>query len=521
MKPILTINQPKVEAVKFSPCERYLVVYQPKNDLPYSIWNFHNHEVIREFEQDHGEDANTFMWSFDGNFIAKKLIKNTKVETEDGEIEVEKQFIAVYELPSMRLCEDSDGNRTSIIANGLKEVEWAPNSNHLVYTIFPQESDNAFPKVVFQEVPSRLKAHEHTFKDSKELRMYYHPQGNYLAVMNQFMIKKQTQYSIEIFQTQDMRKSVPHQQVLIKREVETFYSCIWEPNQGKLGVHTLSKKVLEAGQRQFSNDPTRSGVDFFQLKTDALLGFTVKEVGPLPSEKVKEVHFSSVGNLFCAIESEGPAKNSLSFYMIQKISNEGQTTSSAYRPSLRGKRLDKELHTEKYLSAVEDTYEFKKLAKHEIKDKRWYTMWDKEGRFFVIQGRRTLLDKQPKQIKIYNMFGELVEHHLNLLDLDQLHFRPRPNDILRNDKVKKLKKDYKKIYEKMFKDEEAAEKKAQTDIVTEQRLKVQNDFLDNFFLPMREKYEAKMDKYEELFPIKEKDMAAKEFSAESLYSITK
>jgi len=27
MKPILTINQPKVEAVVFSPCERYLMVY--------------------------------------------------------------------------------------------------------------------------------------------------------------------------------------------------------------------------------------------------------------------------------------------------------------------------------------------------------------------------------------------------------------------------------------------------------------------------------------------------------------
>jgi len=50
MKPILTINEPKVEAVTFSPCERYLMVYQPKNDSPYAVWNFMTCEKIRDFE---------------------------------------------------------------------------------------------------------------------------------------------------------------------------------------------------------------------------------------------------------------------------------------------------------------------------------------------------------------------------------------------------------------------------------------------------------------------------------------
>jgi uncharacterized protein with WD repeat len=50
MKPILTINEPKVESVTFSPCEKYLVVYSPKNDLPYAIWSFVSNEKIREFE---------------------------------------------------------------------------------------------------------------------------------------------------------------------------------------------------------------------------------------------------------------------------------------------------------------------------------------------------------------------------------------------------------------------------------------------------------------------------------------
>jgi hypothetical protein len=40
MKSIMTINEPKVEQVIFSPCETYLMVYSPKNDNPYAVWNF-------------------------------------------------------------------------------------------------------------------------------------------------------------------------------------------------------------------------------------------------------------------------------------------------------------------------------------------------------------------------------------------------------------------------------------------------------------------------------------------------
>lgn len=81
--PILTIMETKVDSVLFSPCEKYLLVYQPKSDLPYSIWNFMANEKIREFEQYAGENAHTFKWSYDGKFIAKTSIK--KITVPEGE----------------------------------------------------------------------------------------------------------------------------------------------------------------------------------------------------------------------------------------------------------------------------------------------------------------------------------------------------------------------------------------------------------------------------------------------------
>lgn len=65
-----------------------------------------------------------------------------------------KSYISVFELPSMSLCQDNDGHKTSIFIDGLKDFTWSPHKNVLVYTSFP-EGDNVFPRVNFLEIPSR------------------------------------------------------------------------------------------------------------------------------------------------------------------------------------------------------------------------------------------------------------------------------------------------------------------------------------------------------------------------------
>jgi hypothetical protein len=55
----------------------------------------------------------------------------------------------------------------------------------IVHTSFP-EGENAFPRITFLELPSRRILHVHTTKGSTDLKLYYHPQGLYLACMNEF-----------------------------------------------------------------------------------------------------------------------------------------------------------------------------------------------------------------------------------------------------------------------------------------------------------------------------------------------
>ena len=289
---------------------------------------------------------------------------------------------------------------------------------------------------------------------------------------------------------------IPHQQITLNRDIIDFYGVIFEPNQAKFGIHTNSKRILDAGQANYSNETSKALVDIFQIKSDSINGFHLKYVGTLVSEKVLEFYFSGAGNVLCTIDQDAPTKTSISFFMIQKNQNEGQAQDAKNTK----------------LTEVEDTYEFRKLARHEVKDRKWEAKWDQHGRYFVIYGCKTNnYDTKLKNLKFFNMFGDVIDFIDDIKDLTCLSFRPRPYDILKPEKVKQLKKDYKQKYEKVQKEEEVSEKKIQGDIVREKRRVIREDFLNNFFIPLRRAYEEDIPKYEDLHPLKKNDLIEREY----------
>lgn len=117
----------------------------------------------------------------------------------------------------------------------------------------------------------------------------------------------------------------------------------------------------------------------------------------------------------------------------------------------------------------------------------------------------------------YNMLGELVEKMEDVPALDLVHFRPRATNFLKPDALKKLKKDYKKKYGDLFKDEETTDKKQQNDLIKEKRKKIRDDFLNNFFIPLRREFEEDIEKYKSLFPIKDSDIVQEEVAVSNIY----
>ena len=105
---------------------------------------------------------------------------------------------------------------------------------------------------------------------------------------------------------------------------------IWEPFHNKLAIHTLAKRQIEAGKKDYTLDAQRNGVDIYEMLDDPIKGFVTKTIGFLASEKVVGFQWSGAGDIFNVFENEG-GKNSISFYMI---SIEQQTLASASAPTV-------------------------------------------------------------------------------------------------------------------------------------------------------------------------------------------
>lgn len=173
----------------------------------------------------------------------------------------------------------------------------------------------------------------------------------------------------------------------------------------------------------------------------------------------------------------------------------------------------------KLQTSTEEKYEFKKTAKHDVPESRFEDVWDVTGRYLAIYGvKRSPIDKTDKSIRFYTIFGELVGAYEKLSNLAQFKWRPRPQGILKPKDIQKLSKEYKNKYLKLFKDEEKKEKKVETSAVKESKKKIRDEFLSEFFMPLRKEFEDNIPKYEKLWPIKEKDMLPEPVEIEIIYS---
>ena len=227
MVPIITLPQAKVTHVKMSPCEKYVLTFSPFADVAFTVWNFHMVEIIRELPIADDENIDTYKWSHDGSFLAKKFKTEIRKEGSD-EVKV-KDGITVFELPSMQILQNRDGQKKSITIAGIKDWEWSPARNTLIYSCFfnqDEEDEDDYgdeeikksaaantkpvmdPRVGFMNIPSRQIIGFKDFK-SKSLRFVVHPTLDYVAIHNAYEKKGKALNSVELFDLTS-GDNVPH-----------------------------------------------------------------------------------------------------------------------------------------------------------------------------------------------------------------------------------------------------------------------------------------------------------------------
>ena len=146
-------------------------------------------------------------------------------------------------------------------------------------------------------------------------------------------------------------------------------------------------------------------------------------------------------------------------------------------------------------------------------------MWDPSGRYFcVVGGKRSAFDKDLKSVRFYSLFGEPVKTIVDLKDLVSFSWRPRPS-LLTPQEIEDLKKSYQKKYKKKFEEEEEKQQKAANEETQSKKREVRNQFLEEFFLPLRREFEKNIDEFEKLYPLKEENK--EQIDYEVIYSFSK
>lgn len=172
------------------------------------------------------------------------------------------------------------------------------------------------------------------------------------------------------------------------------------------------------------------------------------------------------------------------------------------------------------MGAIDVKYEFRKTARHEITDGKSETVWDPLGRYLCIYGVKKPgpFDKEKRSVRIFSILGEQLHSVEKLSELSGFQFRPKPSKILSKKQHTLLEKEYRAKYGKQYKEEERKDTSAQQDEVRERKAGIINEFLSNFFMPLRQKYESDLHWYEKNWPVGKDEYEKEEGTVNHLYA---
>eukprot|EP01138_Halocafeteria_seosinensis_P006217 gb/GECG01006358.1/.p1 GENE.gb/GECG01006358.1/~~gb/GECG01006358.1/.p1 ORF type:complete len:741 (+),score=92.89 gb/GECG01006358.1/:1-2223(+) len=250
--------------VLISPCERYIGTWNGRSgnfepDDAFIVWNLRSGAKLRAFRQEGNSDDCDFVWSPDGNYIGRMGRSGV----------TGKEAIEIYEVSDTYL---TLLGRTKINAPSAQELQFAPGGSHNLLATWTPEGQNQPASVTMIKVPSKEVVRSKQLFNVEDIKMHWHPQGNYLAVQAILLSKAQAKKkkrqqesgayegeltaekkgavvtTFELFRVSE--KMVPVETMKVEGAVHDF---AWEPNGTRFAV------VHGAG-------PLRFNVSFYEME---------------------------------------------------------------------------------------------------------------------------------------------------------------------------------------------------------------------------------------------------------------
>lgn len=273
------------QRLAFSSCEKYIYVYTdipPEGRQP-PRYSLSVHEVatgrkLRVFEGSQEDHAVGAARRPDGG-MAYPAFK-WSASTEDGTAflaVMRKNAISVYQAPEMALLD-----KRSIKADSIQSFEWSPSDP--ILCAYQEEQGQLPARVALIQSPSRDEVRAKNLFSVADVRMAWHPDGDYLAVRVEkwTKTKKSTTTNLEIFSMR--QKNIPVDMLELPNKNEKIAGLAWEPNGG----HRFA--VIHGP------DPQRPSVSLYTMKDpkNGTLG-GVHHIHTMTNRTVSSLHWSPKG----------------------------------------------------------------------------------------------------------------------------------------------------------------------------------------------------------------------------------
>ncbi len=222
-----------VRFVHFSPSEKYLITCNTRAGDPRGllVWNIETGKATA-FDCGIKQTWPIFKWSHDDEYFCR----------------VAKDKIQVFETKTMGLL-----GRQAIPLRGVEEVQFSPHGP-LIASWAPGKGSKPTSMHIF-EVPSKRVARERHFYKVVNLRMQWHPQGDFLCVQLLLQKSKKTRVSsLELFRMRS--KNIPTE---VMQLPETIVDFKWEPRGCRFAM-----------AYGMGDAPSKTDVSIYSLKTSKL-----------------------------------------------------------------------------------------------------------------------------------------------------------------------------------------------------------------------------------------------------------
>lgn len=278
---VTRFNHPGVRLIDFSPNEGYIVTYSSHDakkagDSPsvlLNVWDTASGRKMRTFEGTVAE----FSGSENGQ-ISWPLFQ--WAGTEEGAQDkyfarMGKDVISCYEAPSMGLV-----GKKSFKLEGLKEFLWSPKKPWMSMFLEESGNGNTPARVAILDVTTRKDVRSKNLFMVSDLRMFWHPQGEYFAaVVTRHTKSKKTLFTgFELFRTGE--RDVPVEVLTPENKTDKVLDFAWEPKGHRFAV--------------IHGDGARPSVSIYSMRDEKGQPKIVKK-GTFPNKQANALFWSPAG----------------------------------------------------------------------------------------------------------------------------------------------------------------------------------------------------------------------------------